>query len=141
MSDRTAKRTSDDCIVADVKKKKKISKEKREEDVLREKPVSDCNGDTRQKKAFFAYFGKSFVEDKDVVGRAANSNGGNQSGNATKKSEIKNNNSTVKKKLTSTDGGSVSIHTPTVKNTKPEVSQNKDTPYSTNMSFIKYVTQ
>lgn len=66
MVGRTAKRSSDDCvIIADIKKKK-ISKEKGEVDavVSNEKASTPCNGDLRQKKAFFAYFGKSFDDSK-----------------------------------------------------------------------------
>ncbi|XP_008183276.1 ATPase family AAA domain-containing protein 5 [Acyrthosiphon pisum] len=66
MVGRTAKRSSDDCVFADTKKKK-ISKEKGETDtvVSNEKSSTLCNGDLRQKKAFFAYFGKSFDEGKN----------------------------------------------------------------------------
>ncbi|XP_060876049.1 enhanced level of genomic instability 1 [Metopolophium dirhodum] len=66
MVGRTAKRSSDDCVFADTKKKK-ISKEKGETDavVSNEKASTLCNGDLRQKKAFFAYFGKSFDEGKN----------------------------------------------------------------------------
>ena len=66
MVGRTAKRSSDDCIFADTKKKK-ISKEKREPDATLPNGKSStlCNGDLRQKKAFFAYFGKSFDDSKN----------------------------------------------------------------------------
>lgn len=60
----TAKRSSDDSIFADTTKKKKISKEKRDSDVPNEKTTTVCNGESLQKKAFFAYFGKSFDESK-----------------------------------------------------------------------------
>jgi len=65
MVGRTAKRSSDDCVFVDTKKKK-ISKEKGETDAVisNEKASALCNGDLRQKKAFFAYFGKSFDDSK-----------------------------------------------------------------------------
>lgn len=63
MASGTAKRSSDDGVFSDTKKKK-ITKEKRDPDVLREKtPTTINNGDLKQKKAFFAYFGKKFNED------------------------------------------------------------------------------
>lgn len=55
------KRPSDEGVFADTKKKKKISRGKCEVDPLTEKT---SNGHLLQKKAFFAYFGKSFVENK-----------------------------------------------------------------------------
>lgn len=66
MVGRTAKRSSDDCVFADTKKKK-ISKEKGEADtvVSNGKASMVCDGDLRQKKAFFAYFGKSFDDGKN----------------------------------------------------------------------------
>uniref|UniRef100_A0A2H8TIW1 ATPase family AAA domain-containing protein 5 n=1 Tax=Melanaphis sacchari TaxID=742174 RepID=A0A2H8TIW1_9HEMI len=66
MVGRTAKRSSDDCVFADTKKKK-ISREKLEAEVAvpNEKSSAHCNGDLRQKKAFFAYFGKSFDDGKN----------------------------------------------------------------------------
>lgn len=56
------KRPSENGVFADTKKKKKISKEKCAVDPPKE---TSSNGDLRQKKAFFAYFGKSFVENKN----------------------------------------------------------------------------
>jgi len=66
MVGRTAKRSSDDCVFADTKKKK-ISKEKKEfvVAVSNEKTSTLCDGDLRQKKAFFAYFGKQFTDCKN----------------------------------------------------------------------------
>jgi len=66
MVGRTAKRSSDDCVIIADTKKKKISKEKGEVDVVvsNEKASTPCNGDLKQKKAFFAYFGKSFNDGK-----------------------------------------------------------------------------
>lgn len=65
MVGRTTKRSSDDCVFADTKKKK-ISQEKGESDapVSNDKTSTVCDGDLRQKKAFFAYFGKSFDDGK-----------------------------------------------------------------------------
>lgn len=141
MSDRTAKRSSDDCVFADVgKKKKKISKEKaREADVLKEKPVTACNGgNTRQKKAFFAYFGKSFDEGKHAGRPVANGDGEN----ATRKTEVTNS-SRTEKIFAKTDDGSddclrVSAQTNNVEQT---VIQKKNMSLSVNSSFLKYVTQ
>lgn len=63
MASGPAKRSSDDSVFSDTKKKK-ITKEKRDPDVLKEKtPTTVNNGDLKQKKAFFAYFGKKFNED------------------------------------------------------------------------------
>ncbi|XP_027838842.2 enhanced level of genomic instability 1 [Aphis gossypii] len=66
MVGRTGKRSSDDCVIISDTKKKKISKEKGEVDaaVSNEKASTPCNGDLKQKKAFFAYFGKSFDDSK-----------------------------------------------------------------------------
>ncbi|XP_060852289.1 uncharacterized protein LOC132930431 [Rhopalosiphum padi] len=66
MVGRTAKRSSEDCIFVDTKKKK-ISKDKGEADatVPNEKASTLCDGDLKQKKAFFAYFGKSFDDGKN----------------------------------------------------------------------------
>lgn len=62
MTGGTAKRSSDDGVFTDTKKQK-ITKGKREPDVLEEKtPTTVNNGDSRQKRAFFAYFGKKFNE-------------------------------------------------------------------------------
>ncbi|XP_050435086.1 uncharacterized protein LOC126842239 [Adelges cooleyi] len=58
MAGGAAKRSSDDGLVTEGKKKK-ISKDKRESLVGKEKLSSNCNGDSKQKKAFFAYFGKT----------------------------------------------------------------------------------
>lgn len=66
MAGGAAKRSSteDGAFVADGKKKKKFSKGKGDVDVIKEKTSTACNGDLRQKKAFFAYFGKSFDDNK-----------------------------------------------------------------------------
>lgn len=63
----TAKRSSDDCVSVNTKKQK-ISKEKGETGAVisNEKASTLCNGDLRQKKAFFAYFGKSFDDSKNI---------------------------------------------------------------------------
>lgn len=63
MAGRTTKRSSDNYVLADTKKKKK-TKEKSDADAPKEKITTVCNGDLRQKKAFFAYFGKTFVDEK-----------------------------------------------------------------------------
>lgn len=140
MSDQTAKRSSDDGVFDGVKKKKKkTSKDKPQEaDVLKEKPVTDCNdGNTRQKKAFFAYFGKSFNEDKHADQPSSIGDGGN----ASQKSEVKNNSGT-EKMLTDTDDDNVDcLLVPDEKNdTKQMVIQKKNTLFSANSSFSKYVT-
>jgi len=66
MVGRTAKRSSEDCIFVDTKNKK-ISKDKGEADatVPNEKASTLCDGELKQKKAFFAYFGKSFDDGKN----------------------------------------------------------------------------
>lgn len=64
MDSGSSKRSSDDCVTSD-NKKKKISKQKRISDMLVEKTTTPCNKDIKQKKAFFAYFGKSFVENSE----------------------------------------------------------------------------
>jgi hypothetical protein len=62
MFGKTSKRSSDDCVLVDTKKKK-ISKDKQEASNVKTAIV--CNGDLRQKKAFFAFFGKS-LDDKKI---------------------------------------------------------------------------
>lgn len=141
MSDRTAKRSPDDCVFADVKKKKKkISKDKvREVDVLKEKPVTVCNsGNTRQKKAFFAYFGKSFEEDKHAGQPVANGDGEN----ATKKTEVKNNIGTEKIFAKSDSDRVHRLRVSAQKNDVEQIAiQKKNPPLSSNSSILKYVTQ
>lgn len=62
MAGGAAKRSSDDSVFADTKKKK-VLKEKCDSVVSNEKTSNIVsNGDLRQKKAFFAYFGKKFDE-------------------------------------------------------------------------------
>lgn len=63
MVGRTAKRSSEDIVFSDTKKKK-ISKEKVDGDA-NEKSSATGTGDLRQKKAFFAFFGKTFDDGKD----------------------------------------------------------------------------
>jgi len=75
----TAKRSSEDCIFSDTKKKK-ISKEKGGSDavVSNDKTSMLCNGDLKQKKAFFAYFGKSFDDGKNsTVGNSKTTDSNN----------------------------------------------------------------
>jgi len=55
----TVKRSSEDCSFVNTKKKK-ISKDKHDVNGPKEKTTTVCNGESRQKKAFFAYFGKAF---------------------------------------------------------------------------------
>lgn len=62
MYGKTSKRSSDDCVLVDTKKKK-ISKIKQE--VPNVKTAIVCNGELKQKKAFFAFFGKSLDDSKD----------------------------------------------------------------------------
>jgi len=62
MAGGAAKRSSDDSVFAD-SKKRKVLKEKCDSVVSKEKTSNIVNnGDSRQKKAFFAYFGKKFDE-------------------------------------------------------------------------------
>lgn len=72
MASRSSKRLIDDCALPITKKKKKISIEKYDLDVLKEKTT--INSHSRQKIAFFAYFGKTLDKDKKC---SANSNGYN----------------------------------------------------------------
>jgi len=110
MVGRTAKRSSDDCVFADTKKKK-ISKEKGETDavVSNEKASTPCNGDLKQKKAFFAYFGKSFDEGKNST---TVYNGGNS------KTTDSNHSVTKQNIIIKTSSCSDSSKTPLIINTK-----------------------
>jgi len=96
-----AKRSSEDCVSDDTKKKKKkkISKDSpADADVLKEKTTTVCNGDSRQKRAFFAYFGKLFDDGTDDS--SAKTNGG--AGSVVKKNRVKETATTVS---TNADGG------------------------------------
>lgn len=67
MASKSSKRSPDVCVSSDGKKKKKISVEKWDTDVLNENTTAACDGGhSRQKKAFFAYFGKTLDKDKKV---------------------------------------------------------------------------
>jgi len=128
MVGRTAKRSSDDCVFADTKKKK-ISKEKGETDavVSSEKASTLCNGDLRQKKAFFAYFGKSFDEGNNST---AVQNDGNS------KTTDSNNSVTKQNIIIKTRSFSDGSKTPLVINTK-----NKDVQLPNDaVCIIKYDT-
>lgn len=65
----TGKRSSDDGASGSAKKKK-VLKEKRDADVPKAKTTTP-DGDTRQKRAFFAFFGKKF--DDQTVSTAVDS--------------------------------------------------------------------
>jgi len=125
MVGRAIKRSPEDCVSDDTKKKK-ISKEKRETEVLKDKTKTTiCRGDSRQKKAFFAYFGKSFCDDE---------NNGVDNGVDTKKpvveSETTTNKNTVDTKKCSR------LLADELKNV---IYINKDISRSTNTCFVKYV--
>jgi len=109
MVGRTAKRSSDDSVFAD-SKKKKISKEKKESvaAVSNEKPSTLGDGDLRQKKAFFAYFGKQFTEGKNST---VNCNSGNSK-------TIDSNNSVTKQNVITKTSCSDSSKTLLVNNSK-----------------------
>lgn len=69
MASRSSKRFPDDVLLDTKKKKKKISNEKCDlvkDDVTKEKTATVCDGHSRQKKAFFAYFGKTLDDGKKI---------------------------------------------------------------------------
>lgn len=86
MAGGAAKRSSDDCVLGDTKKKKKKTKENPDADVPKDKTTTVCNGDLRQKKAFFAYFGKTFNDEKPESSVEKNCDADNDE----KKSKVKN---------------------------------------------------
>lgn len=90
MASRSSKRLPNDGVLPDTKKKKTNSNEKcnlDKVDVMKEKAATVWDGHSRQKKAFFAYFGKTLDEGKKG---SANSNKNNAC-----KAELMNENSTT----------------------------------------------
>jgi len=124
MAGGSTKRSSEECVFATTKKKKKISKDKRDQNVLKEKTTSVCNEDSRQKKAFFAYFGKSFDDCKDDNSSAETNRDGGDSD--VKKNGVKESTST------GDNDGQRRLQTP--------VSKNEEKASADASRFIKYTT-
>lgn len=124
MYGKTSKRSSDDYVFVDTKKKK-IAKDKQE--VLSAKTAIVCNGDLRQKKAFFAFFGKSFDDSKNnIVNRCGNDSIKTRDINITTKGT---------NQITSTNNGGFSSQT------LAKINAFKSAPQITNRCVVKYVMQ
>lgn len=120
MAGGAAKRSSDDCVLGDIKKKKK-TKENPDADVPKEKTTTACNGDLRQKKAFFAYFGKTFDDGKTESSVKTNCDADNDE----KRSKVKN--TSTKITVNCNGGGNHHSQTLALKEKKEIISEKRDT--------------